>query len=116
MIRAAALVALFLAFPACKRDGRSTSISAATAGAAGTSSDGSEAVVTAKNGKVQLIINTPTKKGPQTDEGKIRALTVMNKIPMITTLTGAHAAAQAIGAMQAEDWTVRPLQEYFQPS
>ena len=26
-----------------------------------------------KNGKVQLIINTPTKKGPATDEGKIRA-------------------------------------------
>ena len=55
MIRAAALVALFLAFPACKRDGRSTSISAATAGATGTSSDGSEAVVTAKNGKVQVL-------------------------------------------------------------
>src|SRR5438874_955560 len=54
MIRAAALVALFLAFPACKRDGRSTSISAATAGATGTPSDGSEAVVTAKNGKVQV--------------------------------------------------------------
>src|SRR5205823_6490021 len=26
-----------------------------------------------KNGQVQLIINTPTKKGPATDEGKIRA-------------------------------------------
>ena len=25
-----------------------------------------------KNGQVTLIINTPTKKGPQTDEGKIR--------------------------------------------
>jgi hypothetical protein len=55
MIRTAALVALFLAFPACKRDGRSTSISAATAGATGTPSDGSEAVVTAKNGKVQVL-------------------------------------------------------------
>src|SRR6267143_1081978 len=55
MIRAAALVALFLAFPACKRDGRSTSISAATTGATGPSSDGSEAVVTAKNGKVQVL-------------------------------------------------------------
>ena len=46
-----------------------------------------------KNGKVQLIINTPTKKGPQTDEGKIRALAVLNKVPMVTTITGASASA-----------------------
>jgi hypothetical protein len=32
---------------------------------------------------------------------------------MITTLTGARAAAQAIQALQKGDWTVRPLQEYF---
>jgi carbamoyl-phosphate synthase large subunit len=66
-----------------------------------------------KNGKVQLIINTPTKKGPQTDEGKIRAMAVLNKIPIVTTITGANAAAKAIGAMQREEWGVKPLQEYF---
>jgi carbamoyl-phosphate synthase large subunit len=66
-----------------------------------------------KNGKVQLIINTPTKKGPQTDEGKIRALAVLNKVPIVTTITGAHAVAKAILALQKEDWGVRPLQEYF---
>ena len=66
-----------------------------------------------KNGKVQLIINTPTKKGPQTDEGKIRALAVSNKVPIVTTITGAYAVAKAILALQKEDWTVRPLQEYF---
>ena len=32
-----------------------------------------------KNGQIQLIINTPTKKGPQTDEGKIRAMAVTNR-------------------------------------
>jgi carbamoyl-phosphate synthase large subunit len=67
-----------------------------------------------KNGKVQLIINTPTRKGPQTDEGKIRAMSVLNKVPIVTTITGAHAAAKAILAMQKEEWGVRPLQEYFQ--
>ncbi len=67
-----------------------------------------------KNGKVQLIINTPTKKGPQTDEGKIRAMAVLNKVPIVTTITGANAAAQAIQAMQKEDWGVQPLQEYFE--
>ncbi len=66
-----------------------------------------------KNKQVQLIINTPTKKGPQTDEGKIRAMAVRNGITMITTITGAAAAADAIAAMQAHGWGVRPLQTYF---
>jgi carbamoyl-phosphate synthase large subunit len=65
-----------------------------------------------KNGQVQLIINTPTRKGPQTDEGKIRALAVMNRVPMMTTVTAAHAAAMAIVELQKGDWGVRPLQEY----
>jgi carbamoyl-phosphate synthase large subunit len=66
-----------------------------------------------KNGRVQLIINTPTKKGPATDEGKIRAMAVLNKIPIVTTITGAHAAAKAIKALKDRDWGVKPLQEYF---
>jgi carbamoyl-phosphate synthase large subunit len=66
-----------------------------------------------KNSRVQLIINTPTRKGPQTDEGKIRALAVLNRVPIVTTITGANAAARAIAAMQKEDWGVQPLQEYF---
>jgi carbamoyl-phosphate synthase large subunit len=65
-----------------------------------------------KNGKVQLIINTPTKKGPKTDEGQIRAMAVLNKVPMITTMTGANAAARAIKELQKGTWEVRPLQEY----
>jgi carbamoyl-phosphate synthase large subunit len=67
-----------------------------------------------KNKRVHLIINTPTKKGPQTDEGKIRALAVLNKIPIVTTITGANAAARAIQAMQKEEWGVHPLQQYFE--
>jgi carbamoyl-phosphate synthase large subunit len=69
-----------------------------------------------KNGQVQLIINTPTKKGPQTDEGKIRSMAVLHKVPMITTLTGARAATSAIQALQKGDWGVRPLQEYVAPA
>ena len=65
-----------------------------------------------KNKRVQLIINTPTRKGPQTDEGKIRAMAVLNKVPIVTTITGANAAARAIVAMQKRQWGVRPLQEY----
>ncbi|HEX4125097.1 MAG TPA: carbamoyl-phosphate synthase large subunit [Tepidisphaeraceae bacterium] len=65
------------------------------------------------NGQVQLIINTPTKKGPATDEGKIRAMAVLSRIPIVTTITGATAVARAIIELQRGPWGVRPLQEYF---
>jgi carbamoyl-phosphate synthase large subunit len=65
-----------------------------------------------KNGEIQLIINTPTKKGPATDEGKIRAASVMNRVPTFTTLTAAGAAAEAIAALQRSGWQVKPLQAY----
>ena len=66
-----------------------------------------------KNSQVQLIINTPTRKGPQTDEGKIRAMAVLHKVPMVTTITGARAVAKSIRALQQGDWGVQPLQCYF---
>ncbi|HVT88890.1 MAG TPA: carbamoyl-phosphate synthase large subunit, partial [Tepidisphaeraceae bacterium] len=66
-----------------------------------------------KNRQVQMLINTPTRKGPQTDEGKIRAMSVLNKVPLVTTLTGAKASVRAIAALQNGDWDVRPLQDYF---
>ncbi len=68
-----------------------------------------------KNRQVQLIINTPTKKGPATDEGKIRALAVTNRVPMLTTMTAALAAVKSIESLQAHGWSVRPLQSYGGP-
>ena len=65
-----------------------------------------------KNGQVKLIVNTPTKKGPRTDEGKIRAMAVLHKIPIVTTLPAAHAAARAIASLKADSWDVKPLQAY----
>jgi carbamoyl-phosphate synthase large subunit len=66
-----------------------------------------------KNKQVCLLINTPTTKGTKTDEGRIRAAAVMHKIPIITTLTAASAAAEAIAALRRGDWGVKPLQEYY---
>src|SRR5262249_23988837 len=66
-----------------------------------------------KNKQVQLLIKTPTTKGPKAEEGQIRAAAVMNKVPMITTMTAAHAAADAIEALKAGDWGVKSLQEYY---
>jgi carbamoyl-phosphate synthase large subunit len=67
-----------------------------------------------KNGQVQLIINTPTRKGPGTDEGKIRAMSVLQRVPIVTTITGAAAVTRAIAALRQGDWQVRPLRSYFE--
>ncbi len=64
------------------------------------------------NGEIQLIINTPTRKGAHTDEGKIRAMAVRGEVPMITTVAGARAAVQAIAALRAGSWSVAAVQDY----
>jgi carbamoyl-phosphate synthase large subunit len=65
------------------------------------------------NGEVQLIINTPTKKGAMTDEGRIRANAVRTGIPMITTVSAARATVDAIAALRAGAWSVTAIQDYF---
>jgi len=69
-----------------------------------------------KNGEIDLIINTPTRKGAGTDEGKLRATAVRNGVPMITTTTAGVAAAQAMSAMRRGDWGVAALQDYLPES
>ncbi len=66
-----------------------------------------------KNGELDLIINTPTRKGAGTDEGKLRATAVRHGVPMITTMTAATVAVDAIAALRSGAWGVRSLQEYF---
>ena len=65
------------------------------------------------NGEIHLIINTPTRKGGSTDEGRIRETAVRTGIPMITTMSAAKAAVEAIGALRAGAWTVTATQDYF---
>lgn len=67
-----------------------------------------------KNRELALIINTPTRKGIKTDEGKLRASAVRFNVPMITTSSGAAAAVSAIRAVKAGGWGVRTLQEYHE--
>jgi len=68
------------------------------------------------DGQIALVINTPTRTGWQTDEGKIRATAVRLGIPMITTATAAAASARAIEALRAGDWDVAALQDYKEGS
>jgi carbamoyl-phosphate synthase large subunit len=65
-----------------------------------------------KNDQIALLINTPTRKGRDTDEGKIRAAAVLHEIPTVTTITGARAATRAIRALKESGWSVKSLQEH----
>jgi carbamoyl-phosphate synthase large subunit len=65
-----------------------------------------------KNGEIQFIINTPSESESRTDEVKIRSAAVANKIPIMTTLSGARTAVLAIKSLQSKTIEVRPLQEY----
>ncbi|MBX3402488.1 MAG: carbamoyl-phosphate synthase large subunit [Phycisphaeraceae bacterium] len=64
------------------------------------------------DGKIQLVINTATRTGWQSDEGRIRAATVRLGVPLITTTTGAFAAASAIVAMKNDGWNVKAMQDH----
>ena len=66
-----------------------------------------------KNHEVDLVINTPSGKGARTDEGKIRAAAVMNRVTCITTLAAAEAAVEACKALREGELTVKPLQDWF---
>ncbi len=65
------------------------------------------------NNEIQLILNTATRTGAHTDEGRIRATAVRAGVPMITTITGARAAVQAIAALRGGAWSVAAIQDYF---
>ena len=65
-----------------------------------------------KNNEIAMIINTPTRKGAGTDEGKLRATAVRFGVSMITTATGGVAAAQAMRSIKQGRWDVHALQDY----
>jgi carbamoyl-phosphate synthase large subunit len=66
-----------------------------------------------KNGKIAMIINTPSGRGSSPDEGKIRAGAIENRVTCITTLSAAQAAAEACRALKERELTVVPLQDRF---
>jgi len=65
-----------------------------------------------KEKKMDLIINTPSGKGPMLDEGKIRSLAVSFNIPCITTLSAARAAVRGLQAVRDDDLGVKSIQDY----
>jgi carbamoyl-phosphate synthase large subunit len=63
-----------------------------------------------KGERIQLIINTPTGLEPWFDEKAIRRAAVTGRIPTITTLSAARAAAEGIAALQRGEIKVQALQ------
>ena len=65
------------------------------------------------DGRVQLIFNTPRGKGARTDEGRIRAASVLYGVPCITTLPAAEACVLAMEALRTESLGVQAIQDRF---
>jgi carbamoyl-phosphate synthase large subunit len=65
-----------------------------------------------KNKEIQLVINTPSGAVPREDEIKIRTTAIYTGTPIITTLSGAKAAALGIAALKKFGYGVKTLQEY----
>jgi carbamoyl-phosphate synthase large subunit len=65
-----------------------------------------------KNKEIQLVINTPAGKLSRYDDSYIRKAAIKYKVPYITTLTAAIAAAKGISAYREGKSDVRSLQSY----
>ena len=63
-------------------------------------------------GEIALVINTPLGRRSHRDEAAIRINAVKQRVPYVTTVPGAYAAASGIEAMRRGTLGVRPLREY----
>jgi len=65
-----------------------------------------------KNKEIQLVINTPSGASPRADEIRIRTTAVYTGTPIMTTLSGAKAAALGIAALKKSGYSVKTVQEF----
>jgi carbamoyl-phosphate synthase large subunit len=66
-----------------------------------------------KDGKLQLVINTPSGRIPRLDEIKIRSQVIIFGIPYTTTIFGAQATVSGIEVLLKKKLKVKSLQEYY---
>jgi carbamoyl-phosphate synthase large subunit len=64
------------------------------------------------NKSIQLLVNTPAGKKSQSDDSYMRKEAIRTKLPYITTLTAAVAAAKGIAAARGQKKDVKSLQAY----
>jgi carbamoyl-phosphate synthase large subunit len=65
-----------------------------------------------KNGEINLVFNTTDGAQALADSSSIRRAALTLKVPYYTTMAGAAAATQAIGALRSGSLEVAPLQSY----
>ena len=65
-----------------------------------------------KNHEIQLLINTPSGKLSKHDDSYIRKSAIRYKVPYITTISAALAAARGIDRNRKGHGSVKSLQEY----
>jgi len=65
-----------------------------------------------ERGEVELIINTPSGAGSQSDEARMRQKALAQGVSIITTIRAARAALEGIKILQRKGMEVLSLQEY----
>ena len=76
-------------------------------------SAGVDAVELIGAGQVKLVVNTPRGRGPRSDGYRIRFASTAHKIPCLTTVAAARAAAVGMREWMSNPLTVKPLQEFL---
>jgi carbamoyl-phosphate synthase large subunit len=71
-----------------------------------------DAVGLIRSGEVQLVVNTPRGQGPRTDGALIRRNARQYKVPLLTTVAAARAAAAGVSDRAKHPLTVKSLQEH----
>jgi carbamoyl-phosphate synthase large subunit len=66
-----------------------------------------------KNDEIHLVINTPLGHASHFDEKAIRVTATQRGVPLVTTLSGAHAVVEAIRSLREGALTYRTLQEIY---
>jgi carbamoyl-phosphate synthase large subunit len=75
---------------------------------------GADAVALIRDGKVDLVVNTPRGRGPRADGAYIRRAANQHRVACLTTVAAARAAAAGIADRAASPLEVRSLQEYHE--
>jgi carbamoyl-phosphate synthase large subunit len=87
----------------------------AKVGAGGeTDDEGADAVALIRDGKVDLVVNTPRGRGPRADGAYIRRAANQHRVACLTTVAAARAAAAGIADRAESALEVRSLQEYHE--
>ena len=71
-----------------------------------------DAVELIRSGQVQLVVNTPRGRGPRADGLYIRRAARQYKVPLLTTVAAARAAAAGVAERAGRPFLVKSLQEH----